>query len=236
MSDSDVMNKLETTADSARSAASGVAAEASGQARAAVDEARSQVTDLVSTTRGEVQSQAQAQTQRAAQGLRTLADQAQALADGRPQDAGRLGEWLRDGQQRLSRLAGRLDAQGPEGVLHDVAAFARRRPMAFLGACLGAGLLVGRLVKDSADGSTGGSSGARPAAQLPAPAMGARPGIAPDAEVMPSDGEARPAGTSSTAMGATTDVPPISGRFGAASGVDAPAGAPALGSEEGLGS
>jgi hypothetical protein len=174
------MTKVSAGTDAARSAASDVASEAGGQAREVMAEAKSQVSDLVTTTRQEVQGQARVQTQRAAERVRTLASQARALTDGQPQDAGVLGDWLRDAEQRLTHWARRLENRGPEGLLEDATAFARRRPAAFLGACFGAGLVVGRLAKDSAAGSPGRAAGTARATQLPAPATGALRAIPPE--------------------------------------------------------
>jgi hypothetical protein len=140
--------KVAATTDAARSAAGDVATEAGSQARAVLDEARGHASDLFETSRQELTTQAQVQTDRAAQGLKTLAQQVQALAEGRPHDAGRVADWVRDGQQRLTAFAHRLDEHGPQGLLDDATRLARRRPMVFLGACVGAGFAVGRIVKD----------------------------------------------------------------------------------------
>jgi hypothetical protein len=160
-----VVHESGKVAETARSAAGEVASEAGNQALAVLDQAKSQATDLVGTTRAELKEQAQVQTQRAASGLGSLADQMQALAQGRPEDAGRLTEWASVGQRRLSMLSRRLDEQGVDGVLHDLSGFARRRPMAFLAGCLGAGFLLGRVIKDAAAAGSNPSGGAT----LPAP-------------------------------------------------------------------
>ena len=79
----------------------------------------------------------------AAQGLRSLAGELQALSQGRPQEAERLAGWVRSGQQRLQQWSDRLDRGGIDGVVQDLTSFARRRPLAFLGACLRGGLSGG---------------------------------------------------------------------------------------------
>jgi hypothetical protein len=140
--------KVAATTDAVRSAAGDVATEAGNQARAVLDQARGHATDLFETSRQELTTQAQVQTDRAAPGLKTRAQQVQALAEGRPHDAGQVADWLRDGQQRLSAFARRLDEHGPQGLLDDASRLARRRPLVFLGACVGAGFAVGRIVKD----------------------------------------------------------------------------------------
>jgi hypothetical protein len=174
-----VVHETGKVAETARSAAGEVAGEAGNQALAVLDQAKSQATDLVGTTKAELKEQAQVQTQRAASGLSSLADQMQALAQGRPQDAGRLTEWASVGQHRLSTLSSRLDEQGLDGVLHDISGFARRRPMAFLAGCLATGFLLGRLIKDAAAAGSNSSAGAT----LPAPS-GTQPAMSgPDSRL-----------------------------------------------------
>jgi hypothetical protein len=201
MSETEAMTKVSAGTDAARSAASDVASEAGDQAKEVMAEAKTQVSDLVTSTRQEVKGQARIQTQRAAERMRTLAGQARALSDGRPQDAGVLGDWLREAEQRLSHWAGRLEHRGPEGLLGDVTALARRRPAAFLGVCLGTGLVVGRLAKDSAAGTPGRGG----ASQLPAPTTGALPAVPPDGDVQPRSSE-RP-DTSGNLTATARDVP-----------------------------
>ena len=79
--------------------------------------------------------------------MRTLSDQVSALAEGRPDDAGPLAGYLDDAQVRVSSIADRLEQGGPQGLLDDVTAFARRRPIVFLAAAGAAGFLAGRLAR-----------------------------------------------------------------------------------------
>jgi hypothetical protein len=138
-----------------------VAGQASSAAGAVAGEAKNQVQDLVHRTRGELMDQAESRGQQAASGLRTLSDQLSALGDGRSGEAGRLPEYLEQARTRVSSLAERLEQGGPQGVLDDVTAFARRRPGLFLVGAVGTGFLVGRLVRSGAAAS-GGEGGAPP--------------------------------------------------------------------------
>jgi len=162
-----------TTATTAKAAATDVAAEASDgikeiatevttQAQQVAGEAKRQLSSIVDQTRAEFADQAEARTSQAATGLRTLAGQVEALAQGRPQDAGDLAGYLDDARSRLTKFSDRLDDGGPQGLLDDVSAFARRRPLVFLAATAGAGFLVGRLARagSAASGPDGPNLGA----------------------------------------------------------------------------
>jgi hypothetical protein len=127
--------------------AQGVVQEAAEQSRAVAGEARAQVQQLMSETRGELQQQADQRTQQAAERLRTMSTSIDALVDGRPDEAADLTRYLRQAQSRIDDMAGRLEARGPQGVLDDVSAFARRRPGTFLLAAAAAGFGVARLAR-----------------------------------------------------------------------------------------
>ena len=76
-----------------------------------------------------------------------MSDQLQALTEGRPGDAGPLAGYVTDARQQVASFASRLEDRGIEGVVDDVARFARRRPGVFLLAAAGAGFVVGRFVR-----------------------------------------------------------------------------------------
>ena len=140
-------------------------------------EAKRQIGTVVDQTRRELSQQADERTRQAAGGLRTLADQAGAFAEGRPDDAGPLAGYLGDVQGRVAAFAERLETNGPQGLLDDVTNFARRRPIVFLAAAVGAGFMVGRLARAGRavqqDGMAAASSptgpSTSPAMELPAP-------------------------------------------------------------------
>src|SRR4051794_23055737 len=107
-------------AEVASSAAEGVrevAGEVRGEAKAVVGEARQQLDGFVAQARDEVGEQARQRNDQLATHLRTLSRQLTALADGRPADAGPLSSYVDAADQRVRRLAGRLERGGPEGVL-----------------------------------------------------------------------------------------------------------------------
>jgi hypothetical protein len=132
-----------TAAEGARRVASttgeqvgNVAREASTQARAVMSEAT-----------GQLKEQASAQTGRAASGLRNAASQLEALADGRPEEAGPVADYARQATERLGALASRLEGGGVDGIVEDLQGFARRRPGLFLLGAAAAGFAAGRLVR-----------------------------------------------------------------------------------------
>jgi hypothetical protein len=90
------------------------------------------------------------QAQQAAQGLRRLGDQTKALAEGRVEAAGPLGDYMRQTSQRIHGMADRIDERGAQGIVDDVQDFARRRPGMFLAGAAFAGFVTGRLVRGMA--------------------------------------------------------------------------------------
>ena len=124
-----------------------VVSEAKDQARSVVSEAKGQVSGLVQQARDELRTQSADRGRQAAGGLRTLSDQLQALTEGRTDDAGPLAGYVTDARQQVASFASRLEDRGIEGVVDDVARFARRRPGVFLLAAAGAGFVVGRFVR-----------------------------------------------------------------------------------------
>lgn len=109
---------------------------------------------LVEDTRYQLQSQAQTGVQRVASSIRQLGEQTQALAEGRPDEAPQLVDYLyraADGiysaADRMFTVADDVESRGVTSVIDDLQQYARRRPGTFL---LGAAVLgfgVGRLVK-----------------------------------------------------------------------------------------
>ena len=128
-----------------------VANEAPAQAARVVDDARTQLSDAARRTLADLRAQADDRSARAAHGLRDLSVQVDALAQGRPDQAGNLTDIAQAVGQHAADFADRLDARGVQGVADDVSRFGRRHPWAFLGLSLGAGFLVGRLVRTTAE-------------------------------------------------------------------------------------
>lgn len=139
-----------------------VAGEAQTQAKVVAREAKDHVRDLMDRGRSDLGSEATARSQQVAGTIRTFADRAGALANGDPQGAGPLADLLREGQDRLQMLAGRLE-DGPEAVLDDVRNFARRKPALFLVSAGALGFLAGRMVRAGKDAQSSSSSSSQSA-------------------------------------------------------------------------
>jgi len=166
---SEAKEKASEVVGQAQSAVGEVASTAKDQARVLTEEARHQARELMTTTRQQLAEQAEERAQHASRGLRSIADQMQALNEGRPQDAGTVAQWTGEIQERFRRWSDRLESGGVDGALRDLSSFARRRPLVFLGACMAAGVVVGRLVKDAtgADASGNGAGSISRSTQLP---------------------------------------------------------------------
>lgn len=126
--------------DTSRQQGAQVAQELSDQARGLLDETKTQLQD-----------QAQTQAQRMAEALRRLGGEAQALAEGRPQDAPTLRDSLATTAVKLDEIADDLHSKGAEGLLEDLQTLARSHPGSFLLGAGVAGLTIGRLLRNAKD-------------------------------------------------------------------------------------
>ena len=151
--------------DDAKATAKEAASTAKGEAAAVARTVQDQVRAIASDVGSEVRSQSEERARQAASKLQTFSTQIDALLSGRPQEAGPLPEYLRQGQSRVQNFARRLEQRGPQGVLDDAVAFGRRRPGTFLVVAAGLGFAVGRLARagafemsDAAGGGAGGGA------------------------------------------------------------------------------
>jgi hypothetical protein len=116
---------------------------------------------LATDARTQIEHQTQEQTRRLAGTLTRLGNEAQALADGRPEEAEtvreyvrRAGEGVTETADRLYGLADDVEQRGLGGLFEDLSSLARRRPGAFLLGAAVAGFGVARVVRSSkAEGS-----------------------------------------------------------------------------------
>jgi hypothetical protein len=137
--------RVRAVAGTAADEAKELARQAGGQVRQVAQEAKHELRTLTEQGRQELKSQAEAQTQRASQNLRTLSDQTRALAEGRPDEAGPFVGYVQGVSGKLSGWADNLDRRGFDGMVAQVQGFARRRPAAFIGLCAVAGFAVSRV-------------------------------------------------------------------------------------------
>ncbi|MER7521042.1 hypothetical protein [Streptomyces sp. NPDC126499] len=126
------------------------------QAANVVGEATAQSRNLVDDLRGQLQGQAQSQTERLAENVRRLARELREMSEGGKPDSTMAGvaRQLADGGEQA---AARIEQRGPDGLVGDLQDFARRRPGAFLAGAAVAGFLVGRAGKGVGAASSAGS-------------------------------------------------------------------------------
>jgi len=115
-----------------------------------VGQAKDHVQGLIGQARLELAGQADGRSRQVAAGLQSLSGQLGALRRGRPQEAGPLGAYLAEAEQRVAGLADRLQRGGAQGAIDDVTGFARRRPGLFLAGAVGLGFVVGRVARSGA--------------------------------------------------------------------------------------
>jgi vacuolar-type H+-ATPase subunit H len=163
--------QVRAVAGTAGDEAKELARQAGDQARQVAQEAKHELRTLTEQGRQQLRGQAEAQTHRASQNLRTLSDQTRALAEGRPDEAGPLVGYVQDVSGRLSGWADNLDRRGFDGMVAQVQGFARRRPAAFIGLCAVAGFAVSRVGRTVRSESREESVGTQP--MLPPAATGA---------------------------------------------------------------
>jgi len=139
--------------------------EAAAQVSVVATEAKDQLGAMLGQVKDEFKSQVESGGQQAANGLLSLSTQLSALSQGRPEEAGRVGAIVEDAQRRIQAYAETLQQRGPQAVVDDLSAFARRRPGMFLLAATAGGFAVGRLVR-------GGAAANNQQAGRPQPAIG----------------------------------------------------------------
>lgn len=104
---------------------------------------------LYGEARDQLERQAEAQAGRLAEALHRLGTETQALADGRPGQAGTVGQYAQQWADRFHDVATGIENRGVDGLLEEAQDLARRSPGAFLlGAAL-VGFVGGRLVRSA---------------------------------------------------------------------------------------
>lgn len=134
---------LSATGEQARE----VAAQAKEQMSTALSGATDQARKALRTTTAQAKGQADERARQAARSMRQASSRFQALAEGRVDEAGPVGDYARQAADRLSTLARRVDEDGIQGLLREVSRFARRRPGLFIMGAVAAGFAAGRIAK-----------------------------------------------------------------------------------------
>lgn len=117
------------------------------QATQLTQELSSQGRELYLETRRQVENQAETQTESLAQALHRWGWEAQALADGRPEEAGAVGQCACQCADKLHEVASDIEIRGVSGLVEEVQDFGRRRPGAFLLGAAMIGFGDGRLLR-----------------------------------------------------------------------------------------
>lgn len=144
-----------TAADQAGQVASVAADQARQVGRQAADRAHG----LLDEARRAAWHQGEVSTGQLADAVGRLRDQAAALLDGRPDEAGPLRDHGRSVVDRLDSVTRRLESGGMSGLIDDLQGFARRRPGAFLAGAGVLGFAAGRLARAGRDAPDVGRSG-----------------------------------------------------------------------------
>ncbi len=217
------------TRDVAKDEARGVAQDAAQSGRQAAEtakqqagqvaeEAKSQAKQLIDQTRQQVTSTGVQQKDRAASGLRSVADELTGMVNGEGGQNGLAADLARQASDYVRNAADMLENREPAELLDEVRRFARQRPGAFLLGAAAIGFLGGRLTRgfaaDSDLGSSSGSLGSgRSSNSLSL--TGAQSGTV---------GYAAPAGTASTTGGSLTTAPGVATSTGTVPGDTVPTG------------
>ncbi|RPE78274.1 MULTISPECIES: hypothetical protein [unclassified Frondihabitans] len=136
-------------AGDAKDAASNVAGTAEEQAGEVASEVKSQAKDLYGQATSQLKEQAGTQSQKVAEGLRSVSDELSSMAD-KSDGNGVASELVRNLSGRAGSAASWLDGRDPGSLLDEVKQYAARKPGAFIAIAAGAGILAGRLAKSLA--------------------------------------------------------------------------------------
>lgn len=137
-----------------------VAGTAKEEAKNVAGEAKYQAKDLLGQARSQARQQASTQQQRAAQGLRTAAEQLSDMAQ--KSDNGMAQQVVQNVSERAHSVASWIEQREPADLLDEVRTYAARRPGVFIAIAVGAGVLAGRLTKGliaEAKSESGGDAG-----------------------------------------------------------------------------
>ena len=183
-----VKEQVGGVADTAKRAGGQVAGTVQEQAGEVTAEAGRQAKKLLSEAQSELNGQAAATQQRAADGLRALEEELTGLATHSAQD-GIATDLARQAADKAQQAATWLADRDPGTLLQEVRSFARRKPGAYLAIALGAGVLAGRLAR-GLTAPTNDTAAATPSRQ-PEPLTPTATGALTPAAPVPSEGERR---------------------------------------------
>jgi hypothetical protein len=139
--------------DTAVDAGRNVASTARDEAGNVAAEARYQAKSLLGSVSDEARSQASTQQSRLAEAVHSLSKELGGMASSSP-ESGPLTDLAHQASRKGGEIAHWLENREPADVLDEVRAFARRRPVMFLGLCALAGIVAGRLTRGAVAANT----------------------------------------------------------------------------------
>jgi hypothetical protein len=143
----DTRDRGAEVAQDAKDEARSVAHTAQHEAGRVADEVRHQATHLTESAREQLHHQARSQTEHLGEAIGGMGDRIQALADGRPEDAGNVQELARSIAEQAKTVSRRIDELGFDGSVDELQRYARRRPGAFLAGAAAIGFVAARLTQ-----------------------------------------------------------------------------------------
>lgn len=152
-----VRDQARQVGSEATNAGGAVAQTAKEQGQEVVGEATRQARNLYGEARTQLTAQTSQQQQRAASGLRSLADEVRTMAQ--HGGSGPVTELAHQAADRVHGVAGWLEQREPGDLLHEVKEYARRNPGTFLVGAALLGVVAGRLTRNVA--AAGGGGGQR---------------------------------------------------------------------------
>ncbi|WP_251039395.1 hypothetical protein [Arthrobacter sp. ISL-72] len=144
-------------AGQAAGAAQNVAGTAKAEAANVASEVKTNARDLLHQAKSDLTSQAGAQQQKAAGGIRSISSQLRTMAEA-PDQQGVASDLIRQAADRSQSVASWLENRDPGSLLDEVKTFARQRPGTFLLLAAGAGVLAGRLGRSLQAGAPAATS------------------------------------------------------------------------------
>lgn len=139
--------EAQRVAGEAKDAAGQVAGAAKDEVKHLAGEAKDQAKGLLGQAKSALDGQTRAQHERAAGGIRTLADDMDRVARGEQPE----NDLVTNAVQQLSSTVGQaaswLEQREPKDLLEEAQRFARRNPVTFLAIAAGLGLVAGRVTR-----------------------------------------------------------------------------------------
>ena len=145
------------TKDAAMETAQQIKGDVQAQATEIASEAKQQAGEMIGQAKEQAANAFTQQREQAVSGLGSLADAlrntAQSMKESNDGAQAGIAQFVDDAAERLSQSADFLRDKDASQLLHDAQEFARKQPLAFVGAAFGVGIIAARLLKGSGSGS-----------------------------------------------------------------------------------